>query len=165
MDESPIIVEPYFKQAAAAAVATPMNENPANMTTTTNSAQQNRSVSHVMTELLASGYVLTDSVITKGVEFDQKHGVSTRVSGYLNKVGINLNQGRTSATTAGAATTTDASNRSTTQDILPSRMKGLINSRASLKMQGFASRVTDKVSVVHNEAKKIAVSKLLVGII
>jgi imidazolonepropionase-like amidohydrolase len=148
VDESPINVEPYFKQTGAV----PIVENPATTATTTNNdAQQQQSVSHVMAELLASGYVLTESVVTKGAEFDQKHGVSTRVNGYLTKVGIHLSPKRVANDTT----------RSTPQEpIKSSRMQGLINSRASLKMQGFASRVADKVSVVHEEAKKIAVSKL-----
>jgi hypothetical protein len=147
------MVEPYFKQATeAAAAAAPMIENPAN----TANAQQQQSVSHVMAELLASGYVLTESVIKKGAEFDQKHGLSTRVNGYLNKVGIHLNPKGTTIT----------SDRSASQDTKPSRMQGLMNSRASLRMQGFASRVADRVSVVHEEAKKIAaVSKLPIRII
>lgn len=173
VDNSPIEVEPYYKGQ--------QQQEPINKGDQQTKGQQQQSASHVMAQLLASGYVLTESVINKGAEFDEKHGVSTKVNGYLNKVGINLsnlntrfvqrNASKNSGDVGGggttATTTDDNSNvqarsssatSSTTQQ--PSRMQNLMKSRAGLKVQGIASSVANKVSNVHEEAKRIAVSKL-----
>ncbi|CAO3627413.1 unnamed protein product [Mucor fragilis] len=173
VDDSPIEVEPYFKQVPAAENITTPVARDAQQQQQQQQPQESKSVSHVMAELLASGYVLTESVVNKGAEFDEKHGVSTRVNGYLTKMGLSmtqLNQKFHSSSnlkeksvpvaavpaddgSAAAATTT-----TTTASPAPSRMQNLMKSRASLKVQGFASRVAGKVSTVHEEAKRIAVS-------
>ena len=121
--------------------------------------QESKSVSHVMAELLASGYVVTESVLNKGADFDAKHGVSTTVNGYLGKMGINLtqlNQKLYSATSTGPETTNSSSRATNTP---PSRMQSLLSSKAGLTVQGIATRVVGTVSTVHEEAKRIAVSK------
>ncbi|KAI9356350.1 hypothetical protein BD770DRAFT_411272 [Pilaira anomala] len=166
VDDSPIFVEPYFKVIKEPIVRGGTDD------TVAEQKQENKPVSHVMTELLASGYVLTESVLAKGIEFDEKHGVSTRMSGYLNKVGINLNRFGSSTTTAAATTTppnedltrsnsapastTVASSSSSTN---PTRMQSLLKSKAGLRVQGIASRMADKVTNVHEEAKRIAADK------
>ncbi|KAI8085551.1 hypothetical protein BDF21DRAFT_303808, partial [Thamnidium elegans] len=161
VDENPIIVEPYFKTAATTTTVkepiTNTAETDKEITSDAQQKQENKSVSHVMTELLASGYVLTDSVLAKGAEFDEKHGVSTRMSGYLNKVGINLTrfspgQKETSEKDAAVAT---RSNSAPVTSAATSRMHNLMKSRAGLKVQGIASRVAGKVTNVHEEAKRI----------
>lgn len=124
MDDHPIIVESFYK--------TGVEEPIADTTVVT----QAKSVSHVMAELLASGYVLTEPVVAKGVAFDEKHGVSSRVGGYLNKVKLQLGH------QPGARSTGTG------------KMHSLFNSKAGLKVQEMAS----KVSSVHAEAKRIAVS-------
>lgn len=169
MDENPIFVEPFFKTATAATTATTTtvkepikNRAETDISSDAQQKQENKSVSHVMTELLASGYVLTDSVIAKGAEFDEKHGVSTRMSGYLNKVGINLTRfspSQKETTEKDAATMATRSNSAPViTSAAPSRMHNLMKSRAGLKVQGIASRVAGKVTNVHEEAKRIAVS-------
>lgn len=180
MDDSPIEVEPYFKQIPVAENTTTPVVKDAQQQPQQKQPQESKSVSHVMAELLASGYVLTESVVNKGTEFDEKHGVSTRVHGYLTKMGLSmtqLNQKFHSSSNVkeksvpvaavpidGAVdssittTTTTTTPNTTAASPAPSRMQNLINSRASLKVQGFASRVAGKVSTVHEEAKRIAVS-------
>lgn len=187
VDDSPIEVEPYFVKVNAE----PINSVTANKEINDNAQQQqqqrqeSKSVSHVMAELLASGYVLTESVINKGAEFDNKHGVSTTVNGYLNKMGISLAQLNqrfyTSSTaksnpetvtddsdhqqqtrSATATSTTEAppisSSSSRNSSSSSSRIQNLLGSKAGLKVQGIASRVADRVTNVHEEAKRIAVS-------
>lgn len=176
MDDSPIEVEPYFKQMPVAENTTTPVVKDAQQQPQQKQPQESKSVSHVMAELLASGYVLTESVVNKGTEFDEKHGVSTRVNGYLTKMGLSmtqLNQKFHSSSNVkeksvpvaavpidGAADSsiTATTPNTTAASPAPSRMQNLINSRASLKVQGFASRVAGKVSTVHEEAKRIAVS-------
>lgn len=135
--------------------------------------QESKSVSHIMAELLASGYVLTESVINKGAEFDGKHGVSTTVNGYLNKMGISYtqlnqrfygtpeNNNNKVTDDARSAPTTTTTNINNPNVIAPTRMQNLLSSKAGLTVQNIAYKVADKVSNVHEEAKRIAVSKLL----
>ncbi|KAK4516042.1 uncharacterized protein ATC70_011003 [Mucor velutinosus] len=187
VDDSPIEVEPYFKQVLTAEnITTPVVSNAQQQQQ--QQPQESKSVSHVMAELLASGYVLTESVVNKGAEFDEKHGVSTRVNGYLTKMGLSLTQlnqkfhssstlkeksvpvaavpadnavdsSATAANTTTNTTTTTTTTTTTAASPASSRMQNLMNSRASLKVQGFASRVAGKVSTVHEEAKRIAAEK------
>ncbi|GAN02338.1 actin cytoskeleton protein [Mucor ambiguus] len=174
VDDSPIEVEPYFKQVPAAEnITTPVSRDAQQKQQ--QQPQESKSVSHVMAELLASGYVLTESVVNKGAEFDEKHGVSTRVNGYLNKMGLSMTQlnqkfhsssnlkDKSAPVAAVPADSTangsDTPTTTTTASPAPSRMQNLMNSRASLKVQGFASRMAGKVSTVHEEAKRIAAEK------
>ncbi|CAO0802512.1 unnamed protein product [Mucor circinelloides] len=182
VDDSPIEVEPYFKQIPVAENTTTPVVKDAQQQPQQKQPQESKSVSHVMAELLASGYVLTESVVNKGTEFDEKHGVSTRVHGYLTKMGLSMTQlnqkfhsssnvkeksvpvaavpidGAADSSITTTTTTTTTTPNTTAASPAPSRMQNLINSRASLKVQGFASRVAGKVSTVHEEAKRIAVS-------
>jgi hypothetical protein len=179
VDDSPIEVEPYFmnKEPINAsntdkAINNNNNNNNNNSDAEQQQQQESKSVSHIMAELLASGYVLTESVINKGAEFDGKHGVSTTVNGYLNKMGIsytqlnqrfygtpeNNNNKVTDDTRSAPTTTTNINNPNV---IAPTRMQNLLSSKAGLTVQNIAYKVADKVSNVHEEAKRIAVSKLL----
>ncbi|KAF1799077.1 hypothetical protein FB192DRAFT_1287226 [Mucor lusitanicus] len=173
VDDSPIQVEPFFKQVPTAEnITTPVaRDAQQQQQQQQQQSQESKSVSHVMAELLASGYILTESVVNKGAEFDEKHGVSTRVNGYLTKMGLGMTQlnqkfhsssnlKEKSVPVAVAAVPVDASTTTATTAAspAPSRMQNLMNSRASLKVQGFASRMAGKVSTVHEEAKRIAVS-------
>lgn len=172
VDDSPIEVEPFFKQVPVVEDTTTPVVTDAQQQQQQQQPQESKSVSHVMAELLASGYVLTESVVNKGAEFDEKHGVSTRVNGYLTKMGVSLTQLNqkfhsssnlkeknvpVTATPIDSTNTTDTT--SSAPAPAPSRMQNLMKSRASLKVQGFASRVAGKVTTVHEEAKRIAVSK------
>ncbi|CEP15079.1 hypothetical protein [Parasitella parasitica] len=180
VDDCPIEVEPYFKQVLVAEnTTTPVATDSANaeqqQQQQQKQPQESKSASHVMAELLASGYVLTESVVKKGVEFDEKHGVSSRVNGYLTKMGAGLTQlnqriygasseksiaANTAATPGDTVDTTAAVSTTSLSSVpAPSRMQSLKNSRASLKVQGFASRIAGKVSSVHEEAKRIAAEK------
>lgn len=170
MDDSPIEVEPFFKQVPVVEDTTTPVVTDAQQQQQQQQPQESKSVSHVMAELLASGYVLTESVVNKGAEFDEKHGVSTRVNGYLTKMGVSLTQlnqkfhstsnlkEKNAPVTATPIDSTNTTN-TTSPAPAPSRMQNLMKSRASLKVQGFASRVAGKVTTVHEEAKRIAVSK------
>jgi hypothetical protein len=169
VDDSPIVVEPFYKQQEPIVGGGNIDALGGDENTAAQKPQQ--SVSQVMAQLLASGYVLTESVINKGAEFDKQHGVSTKVNGYLNKVGINLTNlnsrfhGSSGKSSGTSTATTDDNNdtqaRSNTQH-QPSRMQNIMKSRAGLKVQGIASSVANKVSNVHEEAKRLAVSKLFV---
>jgi hypothetical protein len=172
VDDSPIEVEPFFKQVPVVENTTTPVVTDAQQQRQQQQPQESKSVSHVMAELLASGYILTESVVNKGAEFDEKHGVSTRVNGYLTKMGVSLTQlNQKFHSTSNLkeknipvnAVPIDSTNTTNTTSPAPapapSRMQNLMKSRASLKVQGFASRVADKVTTVHEEAKRIAVSK------
>ncbi|KAI8637761.1 hypothetical protein BD408DRAFT_486011 [Parasitella parasitica] len=173
VDDSPIDVKPYFKQTPVAggvmATGSANAEQQQQQQQQRKQSQESKSASHVMAELLASGYVLTESVVMKGVEFDEKHGVSSRVNGYLTKMGVSytqLNQkirGASSEKNVAADTAVsppeDTVDTSLSSAPASSRMQSLKNSRAGLRVQGLASRVAGKVSSVHEEAKRIATEK------
>lgn len=110
-----------------------------------------------MSELLASGYVLTDNVIAKGVEFDEKHG------GYFNKMSSyfksHLHQKFSSNGSTNNEDSAQIVNREATTTSNNSRMQSIKNSRAGVKIHGYASRFANKVTQVHEDAKRIAAAK------
>ncbi|KAG2206020.1 hypothetical protein INT47_005338 [Mucor saturninus] len=132
VDDCPIVVEPYHKAGVVEPITT-IKAGVEEPITPTTAPVANKSVSHVMAELLASGYILTEPVVAKGVAFDEKHGVSTRVTGYFNKVKSQLGH-----------------QQQTTKSV------GKAHSLFSSKTLG---SITAKVSNVHAEAKRIAAEK------
>jgi hypothetical protein len=164
VDDSPIEVEPYFINSEpiinASETNKAINNNNIDAEQQQQQQQESKSVTQVMAELLASGYVLTESVINKGTEFDSKHGVSTTVNSYLSKMGISLTQ--LNQRFYSNKMTDDTTQPTTTRSVNSSnKIQNLLSSKAGLKVQGIASIVVDKVSNVHEEAKRIAVNDIL----
>lgn len=158
IDDNPIKVEPYFKSAAADSPDTKLQS--AEVTTDTSQSKDGKSVSHVMAELLASGYVLTDNVLKKGVEFDERYNVSTRVNGYINKMAVNFNQLNNKISKSSHNEIHDITDRNEKESAPKSPKKyPLFHSKAGSKMHTIASRMVDKVNMIHEDAKKIVDEK------
>ncbi|KAI8990241.1 hypothetical protein BDB01DRAFT_717820 [Pilobolus umbonatus] len=155
IDDNPIQVEPYFKS-----ISTDIPDDTAltDVTTEISHNKVPKSVSHVMSELLASGYVLTDNVLKKGVEFDGRYNVSTRVNGYLNKIGVglhHLNQ-KISKSPHNTVDVIADQNRQESQH-RSAKKHNLFQSKAGSKVHSIASRMVEKVNMIHEDAKRIAV--------
>lgn len=78
IDECHITATPYFdKHATTESEAAPAdNGKDADQ-------QETKPKSRVAAEILANGYVLQDQIVAKGLEYDNKYGLSSRLQGYL----------------------------------------------------------------------------------
>lgn len=79
IDECHITATPYFDKHAAAESETAPAEN----ANAADQQQESKPKSRVAAEILANGYVLHDQIVAKGLEYDNKYGLSSRLQGYL----------------------------------------------------------------------------------
>lgn len=76
IDDEHITVSPYFESAFPAEAEKD--------TDATETSQEGKPKARVAAELLASGYLLQDQIVAKGLEYDGKYNVTSRLTGYLN---------------------------------------------------------------------------------
>ncbi|KAI9317909.1 hypothetical protein BX666DRAFT_1932713 [Dichotomocladium elegans] len=86
IDDSHIVATPYFADHASneAEAASGAQEN--------NEQQESKPKSRIAAEILANGYVLHDHIVAKGLEYDTKYGLSSRLQGYLSTLQNNVKQ-------------------------------------------------------------------------
>jgi hypothetical protein len=76
IDDEHITVTPYFESSF------PVTEAEKDVDGAETS-QEAKPKSKIAAELLASGYHLQDQIVAKGLEYDGKYNVSSRLTGYL----------------------------------------------------------------------------------
>lgn len=77
IDDCHIQVAPYFSQTVPEKEETEEKQEEAK-------TQEGKPKSRIAAEILANGYLLQDQVVAKGLEYDNKYGLSTRLGGYLS---------------------------------------------------------------------------------
>ena len=80
IDDSHIIAAPYFESAAST------NDEPE---TQPENTQETKPKARIAAEILANGYLLQDHIVAKGLEYDTKYNLSTRLTGYLQTLQSN----------------------------------------------------------------------------
>ena len=75
IDDSHIVAAPYFESTAAG------NDEPEKEP---ENAQETKPKARIAAEILANGYLLQDHIVAKGLEYDTKYHLSTRLTGYLS---------------------------------------------------------------------------------
>lgn len=86
IDDCHIVAEPYFSSAPPQETekAATNQENATESTT-----QEGKPKSRIAAEILANGYILQDQIVAKGLEYDNKYGLSSRLTGYLSSLQAN----------------------------------------------------------------------------
>jgi hypothetical protein len=104
IDDCHIVATPYFETAAATAnttttttTTTTTEENKENAAVSeenddNNNTQESKAKSRIVAEILANGYILQDQVVAKGLEYDSKYSLSSRLTGYLTTLTSNVKQ-------------------------------------------------------------------------
>jgi hypothetical protein len=83
IDDSHIVASPYFDiPTTESNEKSP--ESPEQLET-----QEGKPKSRIAAEILANGYMLQDHVVAKGLEYDNKYNVSSRLTGFLNTLQSN----------------------------------------------------------------------------
>jgi RNA recognition motif-containing protein len=154
IDESHITVESYFPTSGE-----PKKEHAVDDTT-----QEAKPKSNIMAEILASGYVLTDNVIAKGIEFDSKYAFTKRIQDYLQKLTTTAQQLDEKYKVSDKATEVDSKyniqqRTKTTAETAQNKAQEFLHSETGQKVQTFADHIMKQVAAVHNEALRIAEDK------
>ena len=83
IDDCNIAAAPYFS-AGENGHETSTSEKEAEET-----SQEGKPKSRIAAEILANGYILQDHIVAKGLEYDNKYGLSNRITGYLGMLQTN----------------------------------------------------------------------------
>lgn len=153
IDDSHIVVESYF----------PSTAEPSKDHTEDDHTQEAKPKSNIMAEILASGYVLTDNVVAKGIEFDSKYAFTQRIQDYLSKLTTTAQSLDEKYKVSNKATEVDnkyniQQRTKTTTEAAQTKAQELLNTETGQKVQGFADSIMKQVAAVHNEALRLAVS-------
>lgn len=154
IDDSHIVVESYF----------PSTAEPSKEHALDDQTQEAKPKSNIMAEILASGYVLTDNVVAKGIEFDSKYAFTQRIQDYLGKLSSTAQQLDEKYKVSNKATEVDnkyniQQRTKTTTEAAQTKAQELLQTETGQKVQGFADSIMKQVAAVHNDALRIAESK------
>ncbi|KAH8554863.1 hypothetical protein BGW37DRAFT_481421 [Umbelopsis sp. PMI_123] len=154
IDESHITVESYF----------PSNTEPQKDHTVDDTTQEAKPKSNIMAEILASGYVLTDNVVAKGIEFDSKYAFTKRIQDYLAKLTATAQQLDEKYKVSDKASEVDTKygiqqRTKTTAETAQNKAQELLHTETGQKVQTFADHIMKQVGAVHRDALRIAEEK------
>ncbi|KAI9365805.1 hypothetical protein BD770DRAFT_433243 [Pilaira anomala] len=160
IDECHIVATPYF-ESTTSTEEKEVSDNEDQATATT---QESKAKSRIAAEILANGYILQDQVVAKGLEYDSKYSLSTRLTGYFTALTSNVksidekyriwdkaveidNKFKIQEKVHNAATT--AQNTAT----------AALQSPTGQKVERIASQTFAQIAAVHFEAKRIQTEK------
>ncbi|CAG8535395.1 2813_t:CDS:2 [Cetraspora pellucida] len=131
-------------------------------------SQEDKPKAVIFAEILAAGYQLQDTIIEKGIEFDAKFGISTRLSHYLQTIQEQLkkldDKYHVTETVTNQATAIDAKlgvqdkvKYAATQ--VQDRANQALDTSPGKQLVEFYLSTQKQVADVHNEARRIANEK------
>lgn len=135
-------------------------------------AQEHKPKSTILAEYLAQGYVLSDSLINKAVQFDQKNGISKNFTNFLTGLDkkYHIQEKNQEINTQANSTFTDLYNKAntnfdlenklnTSRSTLDSYYDKFKNDKIGSKIHQFYTDVATDAKQVHEEAKRLAEAK------
>ncbi|KAG1306165.1 hypothetical protein G6F64_007807 [Rhizopus arrhizus] len=155
IDQSHIIVSHYFESSV------PKEES----SLTEEKSQESKPKSRIVAEILANGYILQDQVVAKGLEYDSKYHLSTRLGGYLSALTSNVKQMDDKYRIWDKAIEIDSKFKiqekvhHATQTAHTTAQTAL-HSPTGQKVHDLANQTLAQIAAVHYEAKKIQNEKL-----
>ncbi|CEG72142.1 hypothetical protein RMATCC62417_07751 [Rhizopus microsporus] len=158
IDDSHIVASPYFD--------IPASENEKAVDTTEHDeTQETKPKSRIAAEILANGYMLQDHVVAKGLEYDNKYNLSSRLTGFLNTLQTNVKQFDEKYRIWDNVMNIDqkykisekAQNAAQTAQ---HRAQAALQTPTGQKVHELANQTLAQIAAVHYEAKKIQGEKL-----
>lgn len=162
IDECHIVATPYFETATATTTTEEYKENTATAdeTDANNNSQESKAKSRIVAEILANGYILQDQVVAKGLEYDSKYSLSSRLTGYLSTLTSNVKQIDEKYRIWDKAVEID--NKYKIQEKVQNAAAtaqttatAALQSPTGQKVERIASQTFAQIAAVHFEAKKI----------
>ncbi|KAI9281616.1 hypothetical protein BY458DRAFT_499121 [Sporodiniella umbellata] len=159
VDDSHITASPYFD------IPSEGKDRSAEGQASETEAQETKAKSRIAAEILASGYMLQDHVVAKGLEYDNKYNLSSRLTGFLGNLQSNakqfddkyriwdnvMNINQKYKITEKAQTAAQ-----TAQE----KAQAALQTPTGQKVHDFANQTLAQIAAVHYEAKKIHGEKL-----
>ncbi|KAI8881498.1 hypothetical protein K501DRAFT_222862 [Backusella circina FSU 941] len=159
IDECHISATPYFD-----ALAIEEKEEQAAEGEATNN-QESKPKTRIVAEMLANGYLIQDQIVAKGLEYDGKYSISSRLTGYLASLQSNVKQMDEKYRIWDKAVEID--NKYKIQEKVQNAAQSAqttataaLQSPTGQKVQGIASQTFAQIAAVHYEAKKIQTEKI-----
>ncbi|KAI8889706.1 hypothetical protein K501DRAFT_328868 [Backusella circina FSU 941] len=127
--------------------------------------QETKAKSRIAAEILASGYMLQDHVVAKGLEYDNKYNLTSRFTGFLGSLQSNVKQFDEKYRIWDKAVNIDQKYKiqekvqSAAQNA-QTRAQAALQTPTGQKVQDFAANTLTQIAGVHYEAKKIQGEKL-----
>ncbi|CAO3688702.1 unnamed protein product [Umbelopsis ramanniana] len=154
IDDSHIAVAPYFESSA------PSADKDEEETT-----QEGKPKTKIFAELLAHGYIIQDQVVAKGLEYDKKYAVQTRVTSYLSGLQARAKQLDDKYRIWGKALELDQKYKiqekaQATFNAAQAKAQEALNTPTGQKVQTLANQTIAQVTAVHHEAKRIQTEKV-----
>ena len=155
IDQSHIIVSHYFESSV------PKEES----SLTEEKSQESKPKSRIVAEILANGYILQDQVVAKGLEYDSKYHLSTRLGGYLSALTSNVKQMDDKYRIWDKAIEIDSKFKIQEKvhhatQTAHTTAQAALHSPTGQKVHDLANQTLAQIAAVHYEAKKIQNEKL-----
>ncbi|CAO3646868.1 unnamed protein product [Mucor fragilis] len=158
IDESHIVASPYFDIPSAD------NERSVD-SPEQNETQEGKPKSRIAAEILANGYLLQDHVVAKGLEYDNKYNVSSRLTGFLSSLQSSAKQFDEKYRIWDKAVGIDQKYKigekvQTAAQTAQTKAQAALQTPTGQKVQDLANQTLAQIAAVHYEAKKIQGEKL-----
>ena len=157
IDDSHIIASPYFDIPSTAdnekSIDSPEQQE----------TQESKAKSRIAAEILANGYMLQDHVVAKGLEYDNKYNVSTRLTGFLSTLQSSAKQFDEKYRIWDKAVGIDQKYKigekvQTAAQTAQTKAQAALQTPTGQKVQDLANQTLAQIAAVHYEAKKIQVN-------
>ncbi|CAO3598591.1 unnamed protein product [Absidia cylindrospora] len=157
IDNEHITVSPYFESAIPA-------ETEKEGDTHEISSQEAKSKARIAAEILANGYLLQDQIVAKGLEYDGKYNVTSRLTGYLNYFQNNVKQFDEKYRIWDKANEIDQKYKiqekvTNAAQTAQTKAQAALQTPTGQKVNDFANQTFNQIAAVHYEAKKIQLDK------
>lgn len=120
--------------------------------------QEHKPRSAIIAEYLSQGYVLGDKVVARGIELDQKHGISSRFTNFITQLDNKYKISENAEATDKAYGISD--NLHKTHAKVSKYLDDALNTETGSKVRSFYTGVVKNVQDVHSEAQRLAQLKL-----
>ncbi|KAI8335547.1 hypothetical protein BC941DRAFT_378180 [Chlamydoabsidia padenii] len=156
IDDEHITVAPYFESAFPTE-----NEKETDATET---SQESKPKARIAAEILANGYLLQDQIVAKGLEYDGKYNVTSRLTGYLNYFQNNVKSFDEKYRIWDKATEIDQKYKiqekvTNAAQTAQTHAQAALQTPTGQKVNEFANQTFNQIAAVHYEAKKIQLDK------
>ncbi|GAA5803533.1 hypothetical protein EDC94DRAFT_611134 [Helicostylum pulchrum] len=158
IDDSHIIASPYFDIPTTESTERSVDSSDPE-------TQETKPKSRIAAEILANGYMLQDHVVAKGLEYDNKYNVSSRLTGFLSTLQSNVKQFDEKYRIWDKAVNIDQKYKigekvQIATQTAQTKAAAALQTPTGQKVHDFANQTLAQIAAVHYEAKKIQGEKL-----
>ncbi|KAI8332887.1 hypothetical protein BC941DRAFT_435674 [Chlamydoabsidia padenii] len=157
IDNEHITVTPYFESSFPVTDTEKEVEG-------AETSQEGKPKARIAAEILANGYLLQDQIVAKGLEYDEKYNVSSRLTGYLTYLQNNVKQFDEKYRIWDKAAEIDQKYKiqekvTSAAQTAQNKAQAALQTPTGQKVNDFANQTFNKIAAVHYEAKKIQLDK------